>query len=57
MTKVVLLDAGPEGRVAWELEITDFYANQNGARFSSSLSPRHGRYAMWYGDADGGMRV
>lgn len=31
MTKLVLLDAGPEGRVVWELEITDFYANQNGS--------------------------
>jgi hypothetical protein len=30
MTKMVLVDAGPEGRVVWELEITDFYANQNG---------------------------
>ncbi|KEF54637.1 uncharacterized protein A1O9_09079 [Exophiala aquamarina CBS 119918] len=30
MTKLVLLDAEPEGRVVWELEITEFYANQNG---------------------------
>lgn len=30
MTKLVLVDADPGGRVVWELEITDFYANQNG---------------------------
>lgn len=30
MTKVVLLDAGPEGWVHWELKVTEFYANQNG---------------------------
>ncbi|KAK5058646.1 hypothetical protein LTR84_010910 [Exophiala bonariae] len=30
MTKLVLLDAGPEGRVVWELDITDFYSNANG---------------------------
>ncbi len=30
MTKVRLLDAGPKGTVRWELEVTDFYANQNG---------------------------
>jgi len=30
MTKVVLLDASPEGSVRWRLKVTDFYANQNG---------------------------
>lgn len=36
MTKLVLVDAGPEGRVVWELDITDFYGNSNGMLAQSS---------------------
>lgn len=31
MKNVCLIDAGPEGRVEWELKITEFYANLNGS--------------------------
>ena len=30
MSNVRLIDAWPEGRVEWELEVTPFYANLNG---------------------------
>jgi acyl-coenzyme A thioesterase 13 len=29
MTKIKLIDAGPEGYVEWELPITGFYSNMN----------------------------
>ena len=29
MTKIKLIDAGPEGYVEWELPITSFYSNMN----------------------------
>jgi len=29
MTKIKLIDAGPEGYVEWELPITEFYSNMN----------------------------
>lgn len=31
MTKLRLVDATPDGTVEWELEITPFYGNLNGA--------------------------
>jgi hypothetical protein len=34
MKNIRLIDAWPEGRVEWELEITSFYANLNGMRWS-----------------------
>lgn len=30
MKNIRLINAWPDGRVEWELEITDFYANLNG---------------------------
>jgi acyl-coenzyme A thioesterase 13 len=29
MTKIKLIDAGPEGSVEWELPITSYYSNMN----------------------------
>ena len=29
MTNIKLIDAGPEGRVEWELPITSFYSNMH----------------------------
>ncbi|KIX09055.1 uncharacterized protein Z518_00133 [Rhinocladiella mackenziei CBS 650.93] len=48
MTKLLLLEAGPEGSVRWELTVTDFYANQNG--LFSSLPPLC-REAVWILDS------
>jgi hypothetical protein len=31
MKNIRLIDAWPDGRVVWELDITPFYANLNGA--------------------------
>jgi len=37
MKNIRLIDAWPDGRVVWELDITPFYANLNGVY----LEPSH----------------
>lgn len=53
MTKVRLLDAGPEGYVEWELDVTDFYANLNGC--FSKLTLNCYAHACWYVGVKGVM--
>lgn len=36
MKNIRLIDAWPDGRVVWELDITPFYANLNGVCLESS---------------------
>lgn len=43
MTKIKLIDAGPEGYVEWELPITSFYTNMNGVMHGGAAGVILGR--------------